>query len=150
MAHSSNASTPPKKSPGIASANWAIELLPGLASADATRLVDREIFTTLDLLKLGRTQDQRNLLANELQVSIRPLNKWVALADLARIPSVGCEYCGLLLHSGIASPLQLSQSSIGQLHRQLLRLHVSTMQRRDLCPTLDDIGLWIQQARILR
>ena len=150
MAHSSNASTPPKKTSGIASANWAIERLPGLATDDVTRLADHDICMTLDLLKLGKTQDQRNLLANQIQMPIRPLNKWVALADLARIPSVGCEYCGLLLHAGIASPGQLSQSSIGQLHRQLLRLYVSTMQRRDLCPTTDSIGLWIQQARILR
>ena len=154
MAHSSNAptnaSTPPKKSGGIASANWAIAQLPGLAADDATRLSDRQIHTTLDLLKLGQTQDQRNLLSTELQVPVRQLNKWVALADLARIPGVGCEYCGLLLHAGIASPLQLSQTSIGHLHRQLLRLHVSTMQRRDLCPTTSYIGQWIQQARLLR
>ncbi|MBW4443156.1 MAG: DUF4332 domain-containing protein [Plectolyngbya sp. WJT66-NPBG17] len=150
MAHSSNASPPSKKPSGIASASWAIDLLPGLAADDATRLLDREIHTTLDLVKLGGTQDKRNLLANELHVPIRQLNKWVALANLARIPSVGCEYAGLLLHAGIASPAQLSQTSIGQLHRQLLRLHVSTMQRRDLCPTTDYLGLWIQQARILR
>lgn len=148
MAHSS--STPSKKPSGIASASWAIDLLPGLATDDTTRLIDRQIHTTLDLLKLGRTQDQRNLLATELQVPIRQLNKWVALADLARIPSVGCEYAGLLLHAGISTPSQLAQTSIGQLHRQLLRLYVSTMQRRDLCPTTDYIGLWIQQARILR
>jgi len=147
VAHSSNASKNPTK---IASASWSIDLLPGLAADDATRLVDQNIYTTLDLLKLGSTQDKRNLLANELQVPIRQLNKWAALADLARIPSVGCEYAGLLLHAGIASPMQLAQMSIGQLHRQLLRLHVSTMQRRDLCPTTSYIGLWIQQARTLR
>jgi hypothetical protein len=134
----------------MASASWAIDLLPGLAADDVARLVDREIQTTSDLLNLGKTQDQRNVLATELQTPIRQLNKWVALADLARIPSVGCEYCGLLLHAGIASPLQLAHSSIGQLHRQLLRLHVSTLRRRDLCPTPDYIGLWIQQARLLR
>ncbi|MBD2081454.1 DUF4332 domain-containing protein [Leptolyngbya sp. FACHB-17] len=148
MTHSS--AKPSKKSAGIPSASWEIDLLPGLAADDATRLNDRHIHTTLDLFKLGKTQDQRNLLATELQVPIRQLNKWVALADLARIPSVGCEYAGLLLHAGIASPLQLGQTSIGQLHRQLLRLYVSTMQRRDLCPTTDYIGLWIHQARSLR
>lgn len=141
----------PQSSPSkIASASWAIDQLPGLADDDSARLLDREIHTTLDLFKLGNTQDKRNQLATELQVPIRQLNKWVALSDLARIPSVGCEYAGLLLHAGIASPPQLAQMSIGQLHRQLLRLHVSTMQRRDLCPSTDYIGLWIQQARLLR
>lgn len=147
MAHSSPRS---KKPLGIASASWTIDLLPGLAADDSARLLDHQVATTLDLLKLGDTQDKRNLLATELQVPIRQLNKWVALANLARIPSVGCEYAGLLLHTGIASPQQLAQTSIGQLHRQLLRLYVSTMQRRDLCPAPESIGLWIQQARILR
>lgn len=147
VAHSSNHA--PKRT-GIASASWPIDQLPGLVADDANRLLDREILTTLDLLKQGRTQDKRNLLATDLQVPIRQLNKWVALADLARIPSVGCEYAGLLLHAGIASPSQLAQTSIGQLHRQLLRLYVSTMQRRDLCPSPDYIGLWIQQSQNLR
>ncbi len=150
MTQSSNASPRSQKPAGIASASWAIDLLPGLAADDAARLLEHDIHTTLNLAKLGSTQDKRNLLANELQVPIRQLNKWVALANLARIPSVGCEYAGLLLHSGIASPQQLAQTSIGQLHRQLLRLYVSTMQRRDLCPTTDYISLWIQQARVLR
>ncbi|MCU0549797.1 MAG: DUF4332 domain-containing protein [Leptolyngbya sp. Prado105] len=146
MAHSS--SNAPKRS-RLASASWSITQLPGLAADDATRLTDREILTTLDLLKLGKTQDKRNLLASDLQIPIRQLNKWVAFADLARIPSVGCEYAGLLLHAGIASPTQLAQASIAQLHRQLLRLHVSTLQRRDLCPSTDYIGLWIRQAQHL-
>lgn len=145
MAYSSN----PSKRARLVSASWAIVQLPGLAADDATRLMDHEIRTTLELLKLGQTQDKRNLLATHLQVPIRQLNKWVALADLARIPSVGCEYSGLLLHAGIASPAQLAQTSIATLHRQLLRLHVSTMQRRDLCPSADSIGLWIHQAKHL-
>jgi predicted flap endonuclease-1-like 5' DNA nuclease len=150
VSHSSNASARSQKSTGITSATWSIELLPGLATDDVARLNDREILTTSDLLQRGKTQEQRNLLASDLQVPIRQLNKWVALADLARIPSVGCEYSGLLLHAGIASPAQVAQMSIGQLHRQLLRLYVSTMQRRDLCPPADYIGLWIQQAKHLR
>jgi predicted flap endonuclease-1-like 5' DNA nuclease len=145
VAYSSNA---PKRA-RLVSASWAIAQLPGLATDDATRLIDHEILTTLDLLKLSQTQDKRNRLATHLQVPIRQLNKWVALADLARIPSVGCEYAGLLLHAGIASPTQLAQTSIAVLHRQLLRLHVSTMRRRDLCPSTDSVGLWIQQAKHL-
>lgn len=151
VAHSSNnASARSQNSIGIASATWSIALLPGLAKDDAARFIDHEILTTADLLKRVKSQAQRNQVASDLQVPIRQLNKWVALADLARVPSVGCEYSGLLLHAGIASPTQLAQTSIGQLHRQLLRLYVSTMQRRDLCPTADYVGLWIQQAQRLR
>lgn len=34
-----------------------------------------------------------------------------------------------------------------RLHQQILRFQVATMQRRDLCPSVEQISLWIQQAR---
>jgi hypothetical protein len=134
----------------IASANWSIDQLPGLSSDNVTRLETQGIRTTFDLLRSGQTQEQRVLLAAALAIHIQHVNKWVALANLARIPSVGCQYCGLLLHAGIASPSQLVQTPIAKLHRHLLRLHVAMMQRKDLCPTVDQIDLWVQQARLLR
>ncbi|GBE73470.1 hypothetical protein myaer87_06970 [Microcystis aeruginosa NIES-87] len=54
------------------------------------------------------------------------------MAELASIPAVGCQYCGLLVHAGIASIPQLAQVSIQQLHRQILRFQVANLQRRDL------------------
>ena len=76
-------------------------------------------------------------------------NKWVALADLARIPSVGCQYCGVLLHVGIISVGQLAQTPLPRLHQQILQLQVATTQRRDLCPSRSEMQVWINQARSL-
>jgi hypothetical protein len=148
-------STKPKRSAQsieparIPSANWAIDQLPGMTSEDLDRLNNHGIQTTFNLLRLGHTPEKRAILASTLEIHIQHINKWVALADLARIPSVGCQYCGLLLHAGIASPLQLVQTPIARLHRQILKLQVAMMQRRDLCPTIDQIDSWIQQARRL-
>jgi hypothetical protein len=55
----------------------------------------------------------------------------------------------MLLHVGIASVSQLSQMSTHKLHQQILKLQVSTMRRRDLCPTVDLVNKWIQQAQFL-
>jgi predicted flap endonuclease-1-like 5' DNA nuclease len=88
-------------------------------------------------------------LANQLQIKFQYVNKWVALADLARIPGIGCQYCGLLLHAGIGSVVQLAQTPAHRLHQQILRLQVATMQRRDLCPHVDEVAGWIKQARAL-
>lgn len=137
------------KSTTIPSANWSIADLPGLSAENIALLLEKGIHTTFDLLKLGRTPEKRILLAGELQIHVQHVNKWFALANLARIPSVGCQYCGLLLHAGIASPAQLVQTPIAKLHRHLLRLHVAMMQRKDLCPSVDEIDRWIQQARLL-
>jgi predicted flap endonuclease-1-like 5' DNA nuclease len=129
--------------------NWRIEQLPGISSEDQARLIDCGITTTLQLLQQCHNQEQKHALSEKLQVHIHHVSKWVALSDLSRIPSVGCQYCGLLLHAGIASAAQLAQMHIHKVHQQILRLQVATMQRRDLCPSRGEIVQWIQQARLL-
>ena len=131
------------------SADWSIDQLPGLSTDDHNRLIASGIQTTLQLLQQGKTPEKRGILASQLQIPIRHINKWVALADLARIPGVGCQYCGLLLHAGVASPTQLAKTPLDRLHRQMLKLQVATLQRRDLCPAIGEVEQWSQQARVL-
>ncbi len=131
------------------SADWSIDQLPGLNTDDHSRLTACGIHTTLQLFQQGKTPEKRSILASQLQIPIRHVNKWVALADLARIPGVGCQYCGLLLHAGVASPTHLAQMPLDRLHRQLLKLQVATLQRRDLCPAIGEVEQWSQQARVL-
>lgn len=131
------------------SSDWEIGQLPGLSDSDRDQCVALGITTTLMLLRCTQTADQKQALAARLQVHPQYVSKWAALADLARIPAVGCQYCGLLLHAGISSPTQLAQTPLPRLHQQLLKLQVATMQRQDLCPTLAQVSGWIQQARSL-
>ena len=133
----------------VKSWNWSIEKLPGLSKQDQIKLIKYDINTTRKLLEITNTPQKKLSLANQLQIHLQYVNKWVALADLARVPSVGCQYCGLLLHSGIASVSQLAQMPIHRLHQQILKLQVSTMQRRDLCPSVELVQKWVQQAQIL-
>lgn len=139
----------PPKVQSVKSRNWSIEKLPGLSKQDQIKLIKYDINTTRKLLEVTNTPQKKLSLANQLQIHLKYVNKWVALADLARIPSVGCQYCGLLLHSGIASVSQLAQMPIHRLHQQILKLQVSTMQRRDLCPSVELVQKWVQQAQVL-
>ena len=132
----------------IQSCSWSIEQLAGLSKENQLQLLELGIKTTGELLQIANTPTARLELANRLQLHIQYINKWVALADLARIPSVGCQYCGLLLHAGIASVSQLAQTPIHRLHPQILRLQVATMQRKDLCPSVEQVQQWIKQAII--
>ncbi|MEQ8962331.1 MAG: DUF4332 domain-containing protein [Coleofasciculus sp. C2-GNP5-27] len=127
----------------------AIDQLPGLSEPDCVKLQQQGITTIGQLLKRANSRQSQQVLANQLQIKAQYVHKWVALADLARIPSIGCEYCGLLLHAGIISVKQLAQTPTHKLHQQILRLQVATMQRRDLSPTVDQVAAWIQQARML-
>ncbi|MEW6496700.1 MAG: DUF4332 domain-containing protein [Cyanobacteriota bacterium] len=133
----------------IQAGDWPIEQLPGLSDRDRVQLQELGITTTGQLLQKASTPQFKQALANQLQIKSQYVQKWVALADLARIPSVGCQYCGLLLHAGVSSVTQLAQTPTSKLHQQILRLQVATMQRRDLCPHIEDIVVWIKQAREL-
>ncbi|WP_066383680.1 DUF4332 domain-containing protein [Anabaena sp. CA = ATCC 33047] len=131
------------------SCDWPIEQLPGLSSQEQSQLQNCGITTTGGLVKQGKTPQDRLVLANKLQVHLQYVNKWIALADLARVPSVGIQYCGLLLHTGVGSVAQLAQTPTHRLHQQIMRLQVATMQRRDLCPAIELVQQWSQQAKIL-
>ncbi|BAU65539.1 hypothetical protein STA3757_29270 [Stanieria sp. NIES-3757] len=126
---------------------WSIDKLPGIKPEEQNLLKAFDINTTKQLLAIASNPQTQQTLAHQLKVSNRYISKWVALADLARLPSVGCQYCGLLLHSGIASVLQLSQTSFPRLHRQIVKLHIATMQTKELSPSLEQVKQWIEEAK---
>ncbi|WP_041619837.1 DUF4332 domain-containing protein [Stanieria cyanosphaera] len=126
---------------------WSIDKLPGIKPEEQNLLKAFGINTTKQLLAVASNPQTQQTLATQLKLSNRYISKWVALADLARLPSVGCQYCGLLLHSGIASVLQLSQTSFPRLHRQIVKLHIATMQSKELSPSLEQVKQWIEEAK---
>lgn len=131
------------------SCNLPIEQLPGLSQQDQSQLKDCGITTIGTLFQQGKTPASRLALANKLQVHLQYVNKWVALADLARVESVGTQYCGLLLHAGVGSVAQLATIPTHRLHQQILRLQVASMQRRDLCPSIELVQQWSKQAKAI-
>lgn len=133
----------------LPSANHPITDLPGLSQPQIEQLSAIGISTTFDLLRQGNSLKQRQHLSQKLQTNVKHINKWAALANLARIPSVGCQHCGLLLHAGVSTPQQLATMSVQQLHPQLLRLQIQLFNRADLAPNLAQVSGWIQQAQAM-
>jgi hypothetical protein len=127
--------------------NWPIEKLPRLDAISRSRLQALGIHTTKDLLEKGQTSAGKSAIAQTLQQKPQQINKWLIMADLARIESVGCDYCGLLLHGGVASIAQLSQMHPQTLHGKILRLQVSLFKRKDCCPPVETVQKWIVDAR---
>ncbi len=128
---------------------WSIDKLPGISQKDQDLLISNGICTTQDLLAKVKTTQDKYTLANQLQISLKYINKWSALADLARIPAVGWEHCGAILHSGIASVAQLKQSPFSKLHSHLKRLYVANTRNKDLSPSVEQVKQWIEQAKLL-
>ncbi|CAN5827336.1 hypothetical protein BH23CYA1_BH23CYA1_22320 [soil metagenome] len=131
------------------SANHSIAHLPGLSEPQIEQLSALGISTTFDLLRQGNSLSQRQQLSQQLDTHIKHINKWTALANLARIPGVGCQHCGLLLHAGVSTPQQLAAMSVQQLHPQLRRFQVQLLNRADLAPDTAQGATWIQQAKSL-
>jgi hypothetical protein len=126
--------------------NWPIQVLPGLTGEDQHLLLAEGVRSTFDLFRATRTRADCDRLARHLNLRQEYLYKWAALANLSRLPSVGCQYCGLLVHCGILNVAQLAGATTAKLHRQILRLHVTLVQRNDLGPTLETIQRWIAEA----
>lgn len=126
---------------------WLLAQLPGVSEADAAVWETIGIVDTAQLLRSAQTIQQQNALATQLKFRPQQVRKWCAIAHLAQLPAVGCTHCGLLLHAGIVSIPQLAQASAPKLHATLVRLQVAQFQRRDLCPTLEEVQYWIGQGR---
>jgi hypothetical protein len=129
---------------------WPMADLPGINADDCRRLDELGLGTTRLFIGQSRSPEDQAGLAQKLQLHPHHIQKWRALASLAVVPSVGCEYAGLLLHAGVASVGQLGNLVPGQLYRQVLRLQVAVFRRRDRCPNAAVVDLWIQQAKQLR
>ncbi|MGB8698680.1 MAG: DUF4332 domain-containing protein [Thermosynechococcaceae cyanobacterium] len=129
---------------------WPLAQLPGLSSTDCQKLEALGVETTWDLLQRTRRPGKQIDLAAQLHLSERWVRKWVALAELSHVPSVGCQYCGLLLHAGVTSVEQLAAMTTHTLHRQILRLQVTATQNRALCPHPGMVAQWIQEAQQYR
>ncbi len=123
--------------------------LPGLSVEQLAQLHSLGLQTTQDLLGQVRSPQALAQMAQRLSLPLRYIQKWAAMAELSQLPSVGCQHCGLLLHTGIASVSQLANSAPGRLHSQIRRLHTATLRRSDLCPTPDQVVRWVQEAKLL-
>jgi hypothetical protein len=129
------------------SSYWSLDKLPGLDLQEQKLLKKQGITTTKELLFQANDKQHREELAGRLKINLKYLNKWVALADLSRIPSINYQYCGLVLHSGIGSVSQLTQTPFHRLHRQVARLQIATFQSKDLTPSIEQVKQWVEQTR---
>jgi Domain of unknown function (DUF4332) len=126
-----------------------IQALPGLGDRDSAALINQQIATLSQLRAATRSPVEQRQLAQKLRIREQTLRKWLVLADLAQVPSVGTQYCGVLLHVGIVSVQSLARSQPPQLRSQVLRFQVAHLRRADLCPDLGQVERWIQDARAI-
>jgi hypothetical protein len=126
---------------------WPIADLPGLKPEECAQLSSLGMHTTQDLLRNSTSVAEQTAIAQALHLHIHHIRKWRALCDLARLPSIGHTYCGLLLHAGVPSVKHLATLAPGRLHRQILQLQIVATGQKRLCPEAGLVQQWIQQAQ---
>ncbi len=62
---------------------WTIDKLPGISQKDYELLLSNGINNTKDLLAQAKNTQGKQALASKLQINLKYINKWTALADLA-------------------------------------------------------------------
>jgi hypothetical protein len=139
--------SPSHRFPAFQGQNWPIADLPGLKLDESAQLAAIGLHTTRDLLHNSTNIIQQTAIAQRLHLHVHHIQKWRALADLARLPSVGHTYCGLLLHAGVPSVRHLATLAPGRLHRQILKLQIVATGQTNICPAAGLVQQWIQQAK---
>ena len=120
----------------------------GIGPAYAAKLNAVKIYTTTDLLQAGATPQGRRELAEKTEISDKLILRWVNMADLFRIKGVGEEYSDLLEAAGVDTVVELSKRVPENLHAKMIEVNkTQNLVRRT--PTLNDVGRWVQEAKIL-
>jgi hypothetical protein len=142
--------TPAPTQTPVESAELPLDQLPAVSDETAEKLQQLGIVTNLDLLRSAGLKSQWQTLAEQAGVTVQQINRWVVLADLSRVPSIGAVYANFLLQIGICSTLQLANTPIGDLQRQVTRYQMPILKQASLCPDMGLIATWSTQAKQLK
>ncbi|GAC1623538.1 MAG: hypothetical protein NVS4B11_18310 [Ktedonobacteraceae bacterium] len=114
----------------------------------------REKFSTLgvkytqQLLEQGKTESQREELAQQLGISQRALTELVGRADMMRLHGIGGDLSLLLKEAGILSCKALSEQNVERLHKRLAELHIGQRIAYH-APSRAQVRSWINEAHQL-
>jgi predicted flap endonuclease-1-like 5' DNA nuclease len=134
----------------VESVELPLNQISSVSTEAADKLQQLGLATNLDLLRSAGMKSQRQALAEQVGVTVQQINRWVVLADLTRVPSVGTVYADFLLQIGICSTLQLANTPISDLQRQVNRYQMPILKQASLCPGMGLIATWSTQAKQLK
>jgi hypothetical protein len=111
-----------------------------------SKLKEKGINTTVDLLEKSKKKSERVKLARELNVDGKLVDQWVFIADVMRIKGIGMEYYILLADFGIKSVDDLTKSKPDILYKQLIK-HIEKTNWGGKPPTEELVTEWIKNAK---
>jgi predicted flap endonuclease-1-like 5' DNA nuclease len=120
----------------------------GIGPAYAERLADEEVRTTNELLERGRTEKGSKELASATGAKPVQVKRWVAMADLLRVPGIDPQAAELLVAGGIESVEDLARAAGGLLARKLAPV-AADIRVAGPAPTPAAAAAWVAAARLV-
>ena len=126
----------------------AIKELKGVAPELATKLNEKGIKTSDQLLDAAKTASARQELAKQLGADKGLILELANRADLARIKGVAGVYADLLENAGVDTVKELAVRKPDNLFNKLTEVN-NTMKLTSRAPTQDMVSDWVNQAKEL-
>ena len=114
----------------------------------ATILKSEGIRTTVGLLRLAKTPNQRIKIAEKVGTNDKRVLDWVTAADRMRVKGVGWEYAELLREAGVKTVNELKYRNPQKLAEQMVEANTKRKLVR-LLPSVSLIRRWIESAKKL-
>jgi hypothetical protein len=105
-----------------------------------SKLREVGIDTTDDMLRQWKESDRASLV-ERVGVSEDDFSKWVGLARLARVKSIGVKHVELLVAAGVDGPRRLGEYTPEKLVTHLGEA-IAEKKLSTVAPTLDEVATW--------
>ena len=120
--------------------------LKGMSDDIASKLAERGIKNSEQLLEAVRTPVQRKELAGHAGCSPRDILELGNRADLSRIKGVAGVYSDLLEQAGVDTVMELAQRRADNLHAKMIATNAEAGLTKQP-PTAEAVVAWVDQAK---
>ncbi len=125
-----------------------ISMMKGISPETREMFYAQGVKYTQQLLERGKTEAQREELAQQLGISTKALTELVGRADMMRLRGIGGDLSILLKEAGVLSCKALSEQNAERLHKRLGELHIGQKIAYH-APSKAQVRSWINEARAL-
>ena len=123
-----------------------INMMKGISSETREKLDSLGVKYTQQLLERGKTESQREELAQQIGISPNTLTELVGRADMMRLRGIGGDLSLLLKEAGVLSCKALSEQNADRLHKRLGELHIGQRIAYH-APSRAQVRSWINESQ---
>jgi len=127
--------------------DYLLSNLPGVDEKIVKKLNEQDINTTMDLLKMSVTRNDRDILSDLLDIHAKHLLSMANMCDLLRIGSVTPAWAWLLEKVGVDTIPELAQRNARYLYNAIEKYNIVFIDEVKNKPDADVIGGWVEDAK---